>query len=94
MILEHVLIKLRPGQTAAYLTAFEQAKQILARQPGFHSSQLLPALDQTDSFLLLINWEKQSDHTEGFRKSVDYQEWSQLLHHFYAPFPRVQYFQL
>jgi hypothetical protein len=31
-------------------------------------------------------------HTEGFRKSTQYLEWKQLLHHFYDPFPVVEHY--
>jgi heme-degrading monooxygenase HmoA len=37
-------------------------------------------------------WETLKDHTEGFKKSADYQEWRRLLHHFYDPFPNVEYY--
>lgn len=33
------------------------------------------------------------DHTEGFRGSPQYQEWRQLLHHFYDPFPSVEHYE-
>lgn len=33
-----------------------------------------------------------TDHTEGFRGSPAYSDWKQMLHHFYDPFPVVQYF--
>jgi heme-degrading monooxygenase HmoA len=44
--------------------------------------------------LLLVQWGSLEDHTEGFRKSVDYQEWKRLLHHFYDPFPVVEHYRL
>ena len=33
-------------------------------------------------------------HTIGFRQSQQYQEWKQLLHHFYEPFPTVEHYEL
>ena len=38
-------------------------------------------------------WDKREDHTEGFRKSVEYQQWKTLLHPFYDPMPEVEYYQ-
>ena len=29
----------------------------------------------------------------GFRGSPEYQEWKQLLHHFYDPFPTVEHYE-
>jgi hypothetical protein len=37
-------------------------------------------------------WQRLEDHTEGFRNFAAYQEWKQLLHHFYDPFPVVEHF--
>jgi heme-degrading monooxygenase HmoA len=45
-------------------------------------------------YLLLVSWERLEDHTEGFRKSPEYEEWRRLLHHFYDPFPTVEHFSL
>ncbi|MEM9928793.1 MAG: antibiotic biosynthesis monooxygenase family protein [Bacteroidota bacterium] len=94
MILEHVLISIVPDQVIAYLDAFAQARPLVLAQPGCYSCRLLPQLDKPGSFLLLIEWESRAHHTEGFRKSDAYQEWSRLLHPFYSVFPIVEYFEI
>ncbi|WP_020568467.1 antibiotic biosynthesis monooxygenase family protein [Neolewinella persica] len=94
MILEHVHITIAPNRIAEYLKAFGQARPLVQVQPGCHSCRLLPALGEPGSFLLLIEWESKEDHTEGFRKSREYQEWSRLLHPFYEVFPEVNYFTI
>ncbi len=45
------------------------------------------------TYLLLVQWHRLEDHTEGFRGSPDYQQWSRLLHHFYDPFPTVEHYE-
>lgn len=94
MVLEHVHITISPGQVTAYLSAFERARPQVLGQPGCRSCRLLPKLDAPGEFLLLVEWERRTDHTEGFRRSAEYLEWSRLLHHFYAAFPTVTYYQL
>jgi heme-degrading monooxygenase HmoA len=94
MILEHVQITIASDRVAAYLKAFEEARPQVERQPGCHSCRLLPAVGDPGSFLLLIEWGSKEDHTEGFRKSADYKEWSRLLHPFYEVFPEVRYFTI
>ncbi|NOW98805.1 heme-degrading monooxygenase HmoA [Mucilaginibacter sp. SG564] len=49
-------------------------------------------MENTSQFILLVEWEKLTDHTEGFRQSKEYQEWKRLLHHFYDPFPVVEHY--
>lgn len=92
MTLEHVLININPKREAEYLKAFAKAKPLVLKQPGCHSCQLLTDEQADGKFLLLIEWDKQTDHTEGFRQSTDYLTWSALLHPFYDIFPELRYF--
>lgn len=45
-----------------------------------------------DRYLLLVWWTSVESHTEGFRRSPDYQRWRELLHSFYDPFPTVEHY--
>jgi heme-degrading monooxygenase HmoA len=92
MILEHALLPVKPGREAAFVAAFDEAKQIIASTPGFVSLSLSRCQERTSAFLLLVQWETVEDHTEGFRGSAAYQEWRRLLHDFYEPFPVVEHF--
>ena len=94
MVLEHVLITIDPDRVAAYRKAFAKARPLVLTQPGCRSCRLLPCLDRPGSFLLLIEWTSREAHTEGFRRSAEYEEWSQLLHPFYAQFPTVAYYNV
>jgi heme-degrading monooxygenase HmoA len=51
-------------------------------------------MENSSRYLLLVQWETLEAHTIGFRGSPEYQEWKKLLHHFYAPFPVVQHYEL
>ena len=94
MILESALLDVRPGQEESFLSAFTQARPLIARQPGFRSVQLRRCVDpgRGSRFLLLVEWETLEHHTEGFRRSAEYERWRELLHHFYDPFPLVEHF--
>ena len=50
-------------------------------------------MERPSCFLLLVEWERLEDHTEGFRGSTAYEEWRAALHHFYDPFPIVEHFE-
>jgi heme-degrading monooxygenase HmoA len=94
MIMESALLDVRPGQEDAFLAAFTQARPLIARQRGFRGLELRRCVDEghRSRFLLLVEWETLEDHTEGFRRSAEYERWRELLHHFYDPFPRVEHF--
>ena len=92
MILEHALLPVRPGQEAAFEAAFADARAIIAAMPGFGGLTLSRCLERPGTYLLLVQWERLEDHTDGFRGSPEYQRWRALLHHFYDPFPTVEHF--
>ena len=94
MILEAAVSNVIPGQGPDFESAFNEARAIIASMPGFMSLQLHKGIEESGRYLLLVQWQTLEDHTEGFRKSADYQRWKALLHHFYDPFPRVDHYAL
>ena len=93
MILEAARLDVRPGQTAEFETAFQQASAIIAAMPGYLTHDLHRCIETEGRYLLLVQWKRREDHTVGFRESAAYQEWRALLHHFYDPFPTVEHFE-
>jgi heme-degrading monooxygenase HmoA len=92
MITEVAILNIIPGQESAFLKAFSEAQGIISKSTGYLSHQLKKCLENESRFILLVGWEKLTDHTEGFRGSKEYQEWKRLLHHFYHPFPIVEHY--
>ena len=94
MILESALLDVLPGQEAEFLAAFAEARPLIAVQRGFHSLELRRCLDEGGGsrFLLQVEWQTLADHTEGFRRSAQYERWRELLHRFYSPFPVVEHY--
>ena len=92
MILEVAILDVKPGEAADFERAFAQAQRIISAAPGYLSHELRRCLENSQRYLLLVQWRALSDHTEGFRKSAAYQEWRRLLHHFYDPFPSVEHY--
>ena len=92
MILEHALLRVRPGQDAAFEAALAEAKPLIAASPGFQGIEVRPAVEKPGLYLLIVRWESIAHHRDGFRASDRYQEWRALLHGFYDPMPEVQYF--
>ncbi len=93
MIIEHVHLSIKSGQSEAFFEAFEQAKHIVYPMEGFNAVQLIRHVTDPHHYILMISWDEIENHTEGFRKSDAYQEWKALLHPFYDPMPTVEYYQ-
>lgn len=94
MILEVAILDVKPKETNAFETAFQKAQSIISSMPGYGSHQLQKCLEQDNRYVLLVTWQTLEDHTKGFRGSDEYQQWKELLHHFYDPFPVVEHYQL
>jgi heme-degrading monooxygenase HmoA len=93
MILEHAVLDVLPGEVQRFEAAFADAKAIIASMPGFRSLRLERCIEQRSRYLLLVEWERLEDHTEGFRGSPEFERWRELLHHFYDPFPTVEHYE-
>ena len=93
MILEVAILDVKPNQSTEFEAAFKQAQEIICAVPGYQSHQLQRCLENSNRYILLVNWNSLTDHTEGFRQSAPYQKWKALLHHFYDPFPRVEHYE-
>jgi heme-degrading monooxygenase HmoA len=91
VILEHAVLDVVTGHEQGFEEAFDQAQHLIATMPGFRSLRLERCLENPSRYLLLVEWDRLKDHTEGFRGSAEYQNWRHLLHHFYDPFPTVEH---
>lgn len=93
MITEHALLDVVSGCEDDFLASMQRAKEIIAASPGFVSLRVARCIERPNRFLLLVDWERLEDHTEGFRGSAAYEDWRAALHHFYEPFPVVEHFE-
>jgi heme-degrading monooxygenase HmoA len=93
MILEQAHLDVIPTQESAFEAAFAEAKLVISAMPGFRSLRLSRCVERSNRYLLLVEWRRLEDHTEGFRRSPEYESWRALLHHFYDPFPVVEHYE-
>jgi heme-degrading monooxygenase HmoA len=92
LIVEHALLHIKRGQSAAFETAMKQAKPLIAASPGFIAIEVRAAAEAQGTYLLIVKWDSIAAHRDGFRKSQRYLQWKALLHHFYDPMPEISYF--
>lgn len=93
MILEVAILDVIPGQEPQFHADFQQAQHILSSMPGYLEHELQRCLEKPSRHLLLVRWRTLDDHVVGFRQSAQYQQWKQLLHHYYDPFPVVEHYE-
>jgi len=93
MILETAVLNVRAGQEADFEASMQKAHPLIALTPGFIGMKLHRCIESPNRYLLLVSWRTIEDHTVGFRKSDRYEQWRDLLHHFYDPFPTVDRYE-
>ncbi|OUL27189.1 antibiotic biosynthesis monooxygenase [Nostoc sp. RF31YmG] len=94
MILEAAMLHVKPGMESDFEYSFKKASKIISSMNGYLSHELHRCIEVNGKYLLLVRWENLESHTVGFRGSAEYQEWKNLLHHFYEPFPTVEHFEV
>lgn len=92
MILEHALLPVRPGHETEFEQVLARATPLIAAMTGFGGLAVSRGIESPSTYLLLVRWDTLEDHTEGFRGSAEYEQWRDLLHPFYDPFPSVEHF--
>src|SRR3982750_2827231 len=93
MITEIAILNIKQNESSLFEKAFNKAQAIISSMNGYIKHELLKCMEEADKYLLIVRWQNLEDHTEGFRKSDDYNEWKNLLHHFYEPFPNVEHYK-
>jgi heme-degrading monooxygenase HmoA len=92
MILEVATLGVKPGKELDFEEIFIEAQKIISSVDGYISHQLQKYIEKNNRYILLVNWETIEAHTVGFKESEQYQQWRELLHHFYDPFPIVEHY--
>lgn len=92
MILEVAILQIKPELQSSFEPTFAEASKLIVKMKGYIVHELHKCLEHENKYILLVKWETLEDHVEGFRGSIEYNEWKKLLHHFYEPFPIVEHY--
>jgi len=93
MILEVAILNVKRGQEKQFEIDFATAGQFISSIKGYVRHSLRICLEQSNKYILLVDWENLEDHTIGFKQSTEYLEWKTLLHNYYDPFPTVEHYE-
>ena len=94
MILEVAILHVKKNQEIEFERDFVFAGKYISSTTGYIRHSLQKCVEQSNKYLLLVEWNKLEDHTVGFRESDAYKDWKRLLHHYYDPFPIVEHFEM
>ncbi|HEV8084441.1 MAG TPA: antibiotic biosynthesis monooxygenase [Chitinophagaceae bacterium] len=93
MITELAVLHIKENESHLFENAFKEAQEIISKMKGYIEHELQKCIEEKNKYILMVRWNTIEDHKEGFRKSKEYNEWKIMLHHFYDPFPVVEYYK-
>lgn len=93
MILERAIFAIKPGTTKEFEAAFAKARPHIEAARGFRKLEMCRGIENPDSFLLIVWWDRLEDHMKGFRESEAFVEWRRHLGPFFAAPPAVEHYE-
>ena len=95
MILEHVDIRIHPGQQAAFDEVIQRGvNTVIAHAKGFRGFKVNKGIESPERYILMLFWDSVDDHMVGFRQSPAFAEWRAIVGPFFASPPVMEHFNL
>lgn len=91
MVLEIADFLVRDGDEDAFALAYRDAVKFITSSSGCHGARLVRGIENPRRFVLLVEWARLEDHTEGFRGSPAFQRWRDAVGRYFAEPPRVEH---
>lgn len=92
-VTEIATFTVKPGTQEEFATAIATAYQYLRSSPGYLSHELKQCVEQSDRYVLTIQWETLEAHTVTFRESENFQQWRACIGHHFAQPPEVLHYR-
>jgi heme-degrading monooxygenase HmoA len=95
VILEIADIRIHPGQQAAFDEAIQQGlANVLSLAKGFRGFKVNKGIEDSERYILMIDWDTLENHTVDFREGPLFTLWRAIVGPFFAVPPVVQHFTL
>ena len=92
MVIEIADFTVRPGTEDEFAAAYREASALISAASGFRSARMTRGIESPSRLVLVVEWDRVEDHTEGFRTSEDYTRWRELIGPYFAGNPTVEHF--
>ncbi len=91
MVLEIADFLVREGDEEKFTAAYRDAVTFITGSPGCLGARLVRGIENPRRFVLLVEWERLEDHTEGFRESPAFGQWRGAVGGYFAEPPTVEH---
>jgi heme-degrading monooxygenase HmoA len=95
MILEHVDIRIVPGQQLDFEAAIERGlRTVHTRAAGMRGYRLDKCIETPERYVMQIWWDRLEDHMVGYRQGPLSPEFRALVERFFTQPPVMQHFEV
>jgi heme-degrading monooxygenase HmoA len=95
VVLEHLDIRIRPGEQAQFEPALEHGlRDVIARAPGMLGWEIHKGVESPERYVVLIRWESIEAHLVGYRESPLSSEFRAIVMPFFAQPPAMEHVTL
>ncbi|WP_347550127.1 antibiotic biosynthesis monooxygenase [Pseudalkalibacillus hwajinpoensis] len=84
MVIEKAYFTINKGLELDFEEAFTDAVKLIASIPGYQNYRLTKSVEAERKYVIFVEWESLSAHTEGFMESSQFEEFTKLMDPFLA----------
>lgn len=92
MITEIAHVEINSERLPEFEAAIKVAvSTVLSKSHGYRDFELLKGIERPSVYTFIIHWETLEDHTVGFRQSILFTQWRDIIEPFFAHPPVVEH---
>ena len=94
MIVELAIIRAQTGKADAMRQGLQAARAVIAQAQGYRGSSFHQGIEDSQRFVLRIEWDSVDAHMQGFREGPLFPQWRSHFGHLIDGTPDVSHFEV
>ena len=94
MVVEIIRYDIAPESAQQFITAYTEAGTYLDRSPHCLSYEVIKGIEDTNHFIVRIEWDSMEGHMKGFRTSPDFQHFFVLVKPFFNAILEMKHYSV
>lgn len=94
MIVEYTRYRINLDRQDAFEQAYRSAQQYLQASPHCLSYELSHCTEESERYVLRIEWVSVEEHLQGFRKEPSFKSFFELVQPFFSNIEEMQHYEL
>ena len=93
MITEFIRYRISPENAQAFEQAYQKAEPILRNSAHCLGYRLLRGVEESENWILILEWDSVEGHENGFRKEPSFREFFDLVKPFLTQIQEMKHYQ-